>query len=520
MALTDDQATLEDITFPRREKAGIVLGLDLAGMISIFLCLVLMIVAVMLVPFPWGVAVALLLLAPAGLLGWGRFKGRRIFGWERLLRTHWLRELTRQNLYARPAPVADAAAEARMAKEAEKMDERAEREALEWEEPVPGRTPKPTHLHLPGGANELKAYETPGGYGMVHDPARKRVVVTARMNTRSSYTLQDDSQQAAILDDWGNLLAVVCQNPAVVGAVGTDVTTVTTGEQMQEFYRSSARAAGAGEELNPVAHQGYLDLLAESDMTHHPQYLTISLSIPMLKTEIKHHGSGMNGLLGAVEARMVALEKDIEDNNFHVDQWVRCEDRAGLLHDMFSPSPIGVVNGLQVTHGGPVGARRYWDKLRADAHWHRAFVIEEWPLKPTRPGFLEKVILDLKFRHAVSVVHKAGDDEAAMRQVNRQIQDTQMQHNVSDRSGRRVSLEMTREFQDHLDREEELVSGATDMQFRGFISITADSEDDLDRCSSQLRSAAARAHLKVEPCYGQQFEGFLAATGLLGFGID
>lgn len=519
--MSDEKAVLEPITFPRKEKMGVVLGLDGAGVVSVFLCMVWMILTIVLVPFPWGILICLVVIVPVAVfLGWARFKGKRVFTWAFLAGQHLVGKMRGQNQFARATPQANAEAEARMSAEAAAKDEKAEKDALEWGEEVPPKTPKPIHLWLPGAADELKAYRTPEGLGVVHDPVRNRLIVTAKMNTRTSYTLQDDFKQGSILDNWANLTSMICSNPVVVGAIPTDVTTVITGEQMQQFYLEKATAAGAGAALNPVAHQGYLDLLAESDMTHHPQYFTIALSIASMKTEAKHHGSGMNGLLAAAEARMHAFEKDMDDNGFSVDHWVTAEERAGLLYDAFSPSPMGVVEGMDVSRGGPVGAYRYWDRLRADEHWHRTFVVEEWPQKPTRPGFMEKVILDLKFRHAVSLVHRAGDDDAAMRQVNRQIKDAELQQNLSRQTGRRVTLEMEREMQDHRDREEELVSGATDMRFRGFISITADSEEDLDRYTNQLKSAAARAHLKIDPCYGQQFEGFMAATALLGFGLD
>lgn len=507
---------LEKVTFPRKEKRGIVLGLDLMPLIAVGLIVLCIVIATIAVPFPYGALLGVALLPVAGVLGWGRFRHRHLFEWAALGLGHVRRMVGGQNQYRAPSPRADAAAESKALEKAEKADEKAAAEAEEWDEPIPAKTPKPIHMRLPGEANELKVYDTPSGMGIVHDPRRRRIILTARMKSKN-FTLQDDSVQAEILDRWANLMDVMGAHPEVRGLYPSDVTTVVTSSQMQSFYERAARENNAGAALNPVAHAGYLELLSQNVMTHHPQYLTVDLAIPALREEIKASGSGMTGLLAVADRHAGALETDLKDNGWEVDYWVTTEQRMEMLHTTFSPDDMQ--EDVQAHgKGGPVGARRYWDKMRCDNAWHRSFVIDEWPLKPVRPGFLEKLILDLEFRHTLTLLIKRGNDEQALRRISNDIKDAETAEGITERAGRRVSREMLRERADMEAREEELVAGASDISFRGFVTVTADTPDELDQFTRQLKSAAARASVRLEVCYGQQFEGFLAGAGQLGFG--
>lgn len=126
--------------------------------------------------------------------------------------------------------------------------------------------------------------------------------------------------------------------------------------------------------------------------------------------------------------------------------------------------------------------------------------------------------MDLEFRHTLTLLIKRGNDEQALRRISNDIKDAETAEGITERAGRRVSREMLRERADMEAREEELVAGASDISFRGFVTVTADTPDELDQFTRQLKSAAARASVRLEVCYGQQFEGFLAGAGQLGFG--
>lgn len=515
MSSINDQVELEPAHFPRKEKSGFILGLNVGPGIAVLVTVGLAVVCAIQIPFPFGPLLGLCLLPVAGFLGWARFKGLHLFDWLKLGWSHLMRRVTQQSDYLAPSPHADAKAEAKAEARAEQADAKAAAEAEEWDEPVPPKTQKPIKLHLPGAANELRLYTGPSGRAIVHNPLRRRVTVTAVLDN-DNFTLKDDPAKAEVLDNWASILDVVGGHYEVEAVIPSDVTTVVSGVQMSQFYEDAAEHHGAGANLNPVAHAGYMDLLRSSPMTKHPQYLTMNLSIPRMKTEIKANGSGVAGLLASVEQKIRALEDDLNANSFKVDHWVGVEERRKLCNEAFT----GITDESEGVGTSPVGIRAYWDKLRVDDIYHRSFIVQEWPLKPAPQGFLEKLVFAGQFRHAVTLVHRRGDDEKALRDASNAVKDAEDAEDLSARTGRRISREMTREKEDLVRTEEELVAGSSDVRFQGFISVTGRTPDELEQNTRDMYSAAARGNMRIRPCFGQQFQGMLAATGQLGFGAD
>lgn len=508
-------AELEDVVFPRREKRGFFLGLDFFPMLGVLGLGVFVIIFALALPFPWGWVIDLFVMLPLiGVVGWGRFNGLHLFDWITLGFTHLFRKYTDQNRYVRASDDADAVAEAKIDRATAKADARARQEAIELNEPIPSKTPKPVRLKLPGAASELNLYQSPNGYCVAYHPVKKRFTITAVMNAKS-YMLQDDIEQADVLDGWADVMSSIGAYPEVKAMFASDVTSVVTGDQMREYYEQAAEHNNAGEKLNPVAHQGYMDLLVKNVMKHHPQYFTINLSTAALAAEIKEQGGGINGILRVADLKMMSFEEDLSSSNFVVDHWVTLEERKNITFNAYSPSPQGAEHAVPVQ-----GAERFWEELHINNVWHRAFYVEEWPLKPTKPGFMSKVVLDLDFHHAVTQIIKRGDDESALRKINTEIKNFETAQDISKRAGRRISRESMRELADLEKREAEMVEGASDVSFNCYISITADSKEELDTYERQLTSAAARAHLKLAKCYGFQYEGFLAASAQLGYGAD
>lgn len=500
---------LEKVDFPRRPKFGIVLGLELWPMVFVGVMLLLSLVLLYALPFPFGLVVFIVNMAITGFLGWTRIKSRNVFAWARAIVERIKRKQDKQDEY-RLNPGADAQADARAEAKAEKAYEKAVTEALQWGEDVPQRGPKPISLKLPGAMNEFKLYRTPNGLGMVHDPARRRISVTALMKNTRAFTLQDDQQQGDLIDSYGNSMDVGFSRWEVAGIIDSDVTSVQTASQARDYYQSQASESGAGEVLNPVAHQGYLDYLSKNLMTYHPQYKTFVLDLDQMKTQIKEAGGSMAGLVHVADYFMESLASDLAANGFHIERWLDPRERLEVVYEACTGE----------REMKPVGARDYWNKLRINECVHRTFIIDEWPQKQVTPGFMRELTQKLRFRHTVTLVFERGNTENALRKVNNAIQDKDIAMGIQEKMGRRVSLETKRELGDLERLEAELTSGATEVMPRGFISITAGNDDELESNQRHLMAAANRAGLKLLPCYNQQTAAFFAAAGQLGVGLD
>ncbi|MBF0809271.1 hypothetical protein E4U03_11745 [Rothia nasimurium] len=507
--MMEEKVELTPVRIPRQEKGGIILGLSLLPLLAVGFSIAAAMTTLFVLPFPASVVVFFLWLVVGAIFGWVRIKNRTLFEWIPALIRALVKRLTGQTKYVRPSEKADMAADMSALDRIRKADEKARAEAIEWNEPIPGKTPEPIKFTLPGIANEFQLYQSPAGRGVLHDPVNKRAVLTLLVKNTKSFDLQDESVKATRITDYGNLLDVVLANRLVEAVIPTDTTSLQSDTDSLEYFREQKRLNQAAD-LNPIATQGYEDYLTRNLMTYHMQYYTVVLSIGMMRSLIKEHGSNMSGLLSAVDAVCDSIDQDFSSNNTAVEHWLSAMERRDVVYENFTLNPNEPI----------IGAHAYWSKLRANACWHRSYVIEEWPQKEITPGFMSKVTKDLDFRHSVSIVYEAGYSDEALRKVNHAIQDKNIALRIKEKSGQRVSLEDTTEMEDLEQRETELVAGYGEVMMRGFMSITATSEEELERYHSDVMSAAKRAGLVMYECWDQQFAGFLAAGCLVGVGID
>lgn len=515
MANAVEEFEMEKVSFPRKEKRGWILGLELLPLVAVLMLLGFTVIFAAFLPFPWGYVFGIVMMPLVGVVGWGRWMNLHLFEWIELMFQHMMRKFTGQNKYRRAGADADAKAIAKADAAAAKADARAAAEAREFDEPVPAKTPRPIRLNLPGAANELNVYQSPAGSCVVHNPIKKRLTLTAVVEAKN-FLMQDVTHQGEILDQWETLINLVGSHREVQAMFPSDMTKVVSGEQMIDYYRKAAASSGAGESINPVAHQGYIDLLKNNVQKKHEQYLTVNLSIPVMAKEIKDNGGGVVGMLRTADSKMEAIAGDIASAGYS-SRWMTVAERREMTADFMTPA-----NDLTAEHTDSVivGANRYWTEMQVNDVWHRAYFVDQWPMKPVAPGFLEKVILGLDFRHAVTQVIKRGEDELALKRINGEIKNYETAQDIKRNMGRRLSREEQREMEDLERREEELVEGSGDVAYGAYISISARSKDELESFERDLKSAATRAHLKLIKCYGAQFEGFLAATAQLGYGAD
>ena len=75
------------------------------------------------------------------------------------------------------------------------------------------------------------------------------------------------------------------------------------------------------------------------------------------------------------------------------------------------------------------------------------------------------------------------------------------------------------EYQDLLQREQEIAIGHTDLRFAGLIAVTAADKDALDAAVAAIEQAAIQCECETRLLVGQQTQAFTAAALPLGRGL-
>jgi hypothetical protein len=100
----------------------------------------------------------------------------------------------------------------------------------------------------------------------------------------------------------------------------------------------------------------------------------------------------------------------------------------------------------------------------------------------------------------------------ALGEVNRAQSDMETAADIRLRLHSRVTLSHQREMEALNAREEDLVDGFGDVKIRGFITISAETEDALSRARTEIEQASHPSRLVLASMAGQQAAGFVTST--------
>jgi len=105
---------------------------------------------------------------------------------------------------------------------------------------------------------------------------------------------------------------------------------------------------------------------------------------------------------------------------------------------------------------------------------------------------------------------------AALRQIRREKTETVADSAQKARVGQLADLSDSQEYDDLMARERSVISGHTDVEFTGLLTVTTPTAEALDAAVATITRAAAQASCEVRPLYGRQMQGFIAAALPLG----
>jgi hypothetical protein len=125
---------------------------------------------------------------------------------------------------------------------------------------------------------------------------------------------------------------------------------------------------------------------------------------------------------------------------------------------------------------------------------------------------LHPVIFAQGVRRSLTLVaHPLGAGEA-LRQIRREKTEAITDSSQKARIGRIQDLSDSQEYEDVLAREHALIAGHSDMEFSGFVTVTAPSREELATAVAQVEQAFGQAACETRVLFGRQAQGFVVST--------
>jgi hypothetical protein len=109
------------------------------------------------------------------------------------------------------------------------------------------------------------------------------------------------------------------------------------------------------------------------------------------------------------------------------------------------------------------------------------------------------------------VARPLGANEA-LKQIRKEKTEAVTDSAQKAKVGQILDLSDAQEYEDVLAREQSLIAGHADVEFSGFLTVTAPSRDELAAAVSQIEQAVGQSTCETRILYGRQAQGFVVSS--------
>jgi hypothetical protein len=351
---------------------------------------------------------------------------------------------------------------------------------------------------------------------------RRRRLVSAVLRARGrEFILQDRDEQERLLQGWGDALAGFCREHGLVSSLRwAEWATPAALDEQVRYLRANAAVAEESPEF-----AAYVELLeaAEAGTTRHDVLVTITVDARQVRGT---RGGATEHALGE-ELRL--LVDRLHAAGLKVDLPLSPSEVAAAARrrlDPFSPSALARGQGLASLAGvvapenaGPMAVVNEWDHVRVDGALHSAYVVAEWPRLEMPPNWMEPLLLHAGAVRTVVVHYEPVPPSRSQRQIDRDSTRLGSDEEQRARSGFRIGARHHRAQADVAEREAELVAGYVELQYVGFVIVSAPDLDTLRDGCAEYQQIAAQSGLELRRLDGRH-DAALRLLLPLGAGID
>jgi hypothetical protein len=375
-----------------------------------------------------------------------------------------------------------------------------------------------TRFLLPGALGDVQVVQIPGAGAFVYNARGSLASITLQLGS-SAWALRDRGVQRAAYDGFTEWLASLENMPGLVEATCRIRIDRASTNELAEY--ATTRIGQQHPAVSDRLASDYAELIAAAAKRSmgFTNYLTLTFSTTALNSVIRDGGGGMTGLAAVLKERVAGLEPAVERARLALQGWLTADDLDDLMAAASDPVTAAhrreresFKHRAQEPNQPVMGIDEGWNSLRVDQSWHQTFWVAEWPRTDVRTGFLEPLLYAGDATRCLTLQVRPVPIHKALSEVNRAQSDMETAAEIRLRLYSRVTLAQQREAEALSAREEDLVDGFGDVKVRGFITISAETEDALARARTEIEQASHPSRLVLAPMAGQQAAGFVTAT--------
>lgn len=357
------------------------------------------------------------------------------------------------------------------------------------------------------------------GVGVVID-RRERTVTASLPVVGREFSLAPRTEQERILAGWGDVLGGFCTERGPVARVRVTEWAAPSGVgEHERFLVEHGRQS-----LNRKAREDYEALLRQAGpmATGHTVLLSVTVDQRRVKATTKGERSDEAATRVLLE-ELRLLSARMDTAGLRTLPPLSTRQTAAALRHRLDPTvaarlsgrrsaSLAEAAGLVRTHNaGPLATESEWGHVRVDGSLHRTYWVAEWPRLDVPPNWLEPMLLQAGGVRTFTLLYEPVAPSRSQRRVDRDSTRLAADEEQRMRGGFRVGARHRRAQAAVLERESELVAGYLELEYAGFVTVTAPDTDALRRCCAEYEQIAAQAGLELRPLDGRHDLGLVCS---------
>ena len=383
--------------------------------------------------------------------------------------------------------------------------------------------PEPA-VSLPEAAEAIELLAAPmrgETVGVVKDQRTRSYTAVLAVKV-SSFGLLDRAEQESRQAGWGGVLASLAHEGSPVTRVQWVERTVPADGDEIGRYLGDAWDRGAVP-LDSLTMRSYLDLVGAAPAATRDHELFVCLQIDARRAwrQIKRARGNVNADASACAVLLREVEvlaERLAAADVQVVGVLRPGMLASALRIAFDPwSRPGLArlaaadpdrDGVDAGAAWPVASDTGWASYRSDGAVHTTYWIAGWPRVDVGAAFLSPLLLHTQVVRSIEVTLEPIPPLRAIREVEAARTSDVADQELRGRMGFVETARRRRVAEATAQREEELADGHAAVRFAGFVTVSAQSEEELEHDCAEVEHAAQMARLELRRLYGQQDEAF------------
>jgi len=401
-----------------------------------------------------------------------------------------------------------------------------------WYRPVTLVSDDDLPVAVPAPLAGLELFETDVGWqitgrqvplGVVWDRTAGTVTASMRVTGDGQFALVDPRGQELRLDGWGSALGGFAQERSkVLRVTWRDWSSPVPVHDQIDVLRDRWV-----DEPETPARSSYLTLMGAvaPQVVNHDVIVEVTVGVPKGRPTARRRGEPpLAAAIGVLCDELRLFSDRLDSAGLQVPGVLSAADLISAMRVRSDPAVLEQIAGLRQTlaaatgqaapNFGPMTVTETLTAARVDRAVHRSWWFARWPRREVPAGWMDRLIFEAGCTRTITVVFEPIAPSQSDHAVDRELVTREANIESRSRRGFRVTGKDRKALDEAEARESELNSGYPEMFYVGLVTVTAPDDATLEVQGAQLEQVAAQVGVELQPMWGQQAAGWVAALPL------